>query len=304
MPSLTPSNFSVPSIFSLPPTSTAVITGGTRGLGLHCASGLLLAGCNTIIITSRKVAACESAKKELESIVPEDRKGQVKVYAFPADLAKFSEVERFVGLVKGVVNRVDYLVANAGATWGEKFDTHPDSAIAKIFDLNVRSVFNLIRLMAPLLTPPTPSSPPSRVITLGSIAGIIPGVTNSPYSTFGYSASKAAVHHLTRNLALELGPRGILVNCIAPGFFPSKMADGLIGAEGGIEELGRQNPNGRLGRPEDIAGTLVWLCGKAGEHVNGVIVPLDGGKRLDVEGKAMKGAEKERRERVKAKAKL
>src|SRR5204863_7166829 len=156
---------------------------------------------------------------------------------------------------------------NAGATWAEKFDTHSDEAFAKVMDLNVKSVFNTIRLFAPLLQKRASVEDPSRVIITASVAGI--GIGNlGNHGTFGYSASKAAAIHLTKNLAVELGPRGILVNAIAPGFFPSKMASGLIGLSGGMDAAAARNPNKRLGKPEDIAGLVVFLSSRASSHIN------------------------------------
>lgn len=281
---LSAAEFPIGKMFSLN-DKVAVVTGGTRGLGLSAACGLLLAGCSTVIVTSRKAAACSESKKILEELATSVNR-KVRVEAIPADLARFEEVERFTNAVKDIVGSqgVDILIANAGATWGAPFDDHPDSAFGKVMDLNVKSVFNIIRLMTPLLTTAAKKDDPSRVITLGSVAGIVIGATNSKFGTYGYSASKAAVIHLTKNLAVELGPRNILVNCVAPGFFPSKMADGLIGASGGISALEKKNPNGRLGRAEDIAGVIVFLCSKASGHVNGIILPLDGGKNLDING--------------------
>ena len=177
-------------------------------------------------------------------------------------------------------DRVDVLFANAGASWGEKFDTHPDSAFAKVMDLNVKGVFNAIRLFAPLLQRGATSEDPSRVIITASVAGL--GVsTLGEHGTYGYSASKAAVIHLGRNLALELGPRHITVNSIAPGFFPSKMANGLLELTGGADAAAKKNPLGRLGRPEDIAGAVVYLASRAGAHVNGEVIAIDGGAMWD-----------------------
>lgn len=118
---------------------------------------------------------------------------------------------------------------------------------------------------------------PSRVIITASVAGIGIG-TLGKQATFGYSASKAAVIHLTKNLAVELGPRHILVNAIAPGFFPSKMASGLMEMSGGVENLSKANPSQRLGIPEDIAGLVVFLSSRASAHVNGAVVTVDGGE--------------------------
>ena len=113
---------------------------------------------------------------------------------------------------------------------------------------------------------------PSRVLVTASVAGIGIG-TLGDNATPGYSDSKAAALHLTRNLAVELGPRGILCNSIAPGFFPTKMANGLMALTGG-------NPNKRLGKPEDIAGTVVYLCSRAASHLNGAHIVIDGGSIL------------------------
>jgi NAD(P)-dependent dehydrogenase (short-subunit alcohol dehydrogenase family) len=173
---------------------------------------------------------------------------------------------------------VDILFANAGATWGEGFDTHPDSAFAKVMDLNVRAVFNTIQKFAPLLQKRATKQEPSRILVTGSVAGIAIGSVLTNNATFGYSASKAAVLHLARNLAIELGPRHILVNGIAPGFFPTRMASGLMALSGGEDKLAAMNPNGRLGRPEDIAGLVVFLCSRAAGHINGETVVVDGGK--------------------------
>lgn len=132
---------------------------------------------------------------------------------------------------------------------------------------------------APLLQHSATTADPSRVIVTGSVAGIGVG-SLADSGAYSYAASKAAVLHLVRNLAVELGPRNILVNGIAPGFFPSKMANVLMERSGGVEKLNRANPNGRLGKPEDIAATVVFLSSRAGGHVNGDTIVLDGGKLL------------------------
>lgn len=187
--------------------------------------------------------------------------------------------------VKKQTPHVDILLANAGATWGEAFDTHPDSAFAKVMDLNVRGVFNTIRLFTPMLEKRGTVEDPSRVVITASVAGLGVG-TLGKNGTYGYSASKAAVLHLGRNLALELGPRHIAVNSICPGFFPTKMSNGLLEISGGKEHIAQGNPLKKLGRPEDIAGAIVYLCSRAGSHVNGVALEIDGGA-LWVRGELM-----------------
>lgn len=197
----------------------------------------------------------------------------------PADIAKPGEVERLVKEVEKHTDKVDILFANAGATWGEEFDKHPESAFQKVMDLNVKSVFVCSQKFAPLLRKAGTIQDPARIIVTASIAGIGVG-TLGKQATFGYSASKAAALHLARNLALELGPQGILVNNLAPGFFPTKMANGLMEMSGGVEKLADFSPNKRLGHPEDVAAAVVFLCSRGGSHINGGTLVLDGGSVL------------------------
>lgn len=237
-------------------------------------NSFLQAGCSKVFISSRKAAACEQAAKALNAL-PNLPAGSQAI-SVPADSATIEGVQALLDGVRRHTEHVDILFANAGATWGEAFDTHPDAAIAKVLDLNVRAVFNTIRLFAPLLQRRATLEDPSRVLITASVAGL--GVaTLGKQATFGYAASKAAAIHLGRNLALELGPRYITVNSICPGFFPTKMSSGLIEMSGGLERQARASPMRRLGRPEDIAGIVVYLCSRAGSHVNAEAIAVDGG---------------------------
>lgn len=256
----------------------AVVSGGSRGLGLHAASGLLQAGCSKVFITSRKASACEEAVAALNAL-PNKAPG-AQAISIPADSSKLSEIERLVAEVKKHTDRVDILFANAGATWGSEFEKVDEkNGWDKVMDLNVKGVFFTIQKFTPLLTAQASLADPSRVIVTGSVAGIGVGSTGT-MGAYSYAASKAAVLHLARNLAIELGPRNVLVNGIAPGFFMSKMAAGLMAAQGGEEELGKQSPNGRVGRPEDVAAAVVYLSSRAGGHINGDTIVLDGGKMV------------------------
>ncbi|SPQ21276.1 e3f90228-45da-4159-9dc7-a946738a9f95 [Thermothielavioides terrestris] len=262
-----------PSLFSLD-GKVAVVTGGSRGLGLSAASALLQAGAATVFISSRKRQACEAACAALNAL-PGLRPG-ARAVSVPADCSTLAGVRDLVAQVSAQTSHVDVLLANAGATWGEAFDTHPDAAFAKVLDLNVRGVFNLVREFMPLLEKRASTEDPSRVVITASVAGLGIG-TLGKQGTYGYSASKAAVIHLGRNLAVELGPRGVTVNSICPGFFPSKMSNGLLEIAGGAESMGKANPLRRLGRPEDIAGVVVYLTSRAGAYVNGAAIEIDGG---------------------------
>ncbi|ATZ54401.1 hypothetical protein BCIN_10g04070 [Botrytis cinerea B05.10] len=276
------------SLFSLK-GKIAVVTGGSRGLGLHAASAFLQAGCSLVYITSRKASACEAAVSTLNAL-PNLSPG-AKAISVPADISTIEGIQHLVSEVSKTTDHIDILFANAGATWGEKFDTHPDDAFAKVMNLNVKSVFGTVRLFTPLLQASATASEPSRVIVTASVAGLIappPG----PSSAIGYSASKAAAIHLTKNLAVELGPRHILCNSISPGFFPSKMANALMESKGGVAKLAKTVPDGRLGKPEDIAGAVVFLSSRAGSHINGANLVVDGGEMLSRGGATDEEGEK------------
>ncbi|CAH0024008.1 unnamed protein product [Clonostachys rhizophaga] len=267
------------SIFSLA-GKTALVTGGSRGLGLHMASAFLLSGCSLVIITARKREGPNGIDQAVEKLnaLPGIRG---KAVGIAANVASSEDIVRLVGEVDGLVGArgLSILVCNAGAAWGSKFEDAPPSSSVKILDLNVRGVFELTQKSLPLLQRAGSAEDPARLLIISSTAG-----TNVPHvgehGTIMYSTSKAAANHLGRNLAVELGPRNITSNIIAPGFFPSKLAQGLISNLGGIEELSKDNPLGRLGEPEDIAGVAVFLCSRAGAYVNGVDISVDGAARL------------------------
>ncbi|PGH02750.1 hypothetical protein GX51_04484 [Blastomyces parvus] len=258
----------------------ALVTGGSRGIGLHTATAFLLAGAKKVIITARKSGGeqgIDEAVKKLNQI-PGVTGHAVGIQA---NVASTEEIAKLVDEVKRSDGKLDILVANAGATWGGPFEPTPDWSSQKILDLNVRGVFNLVRLFTPLLEAAGTSQDPSRVIVVSSVAGVnVPHVGEN--GTIMYSVSKAAANHLARNLAVELGPRNITTNTVAPGFFPSKLANGLIENLGGRDKLAADVPRGRLGEPEDIAGVMIYLCSPAGNYVNGVDIAVDGGRHLGI----------------------
>ncbi len=241
---------------------TAVVTGGTRGIGLMMARGLLQAGAS-VYISSRKADACAAAADELGSYGP--------VVAVPANLATEEECLRLAREVGEREQALHILVNNAGATWGAPLAEFPASAWDKVLDLNLKSPFFLTRAFLPMLETAGTPDDPARVINVGSIDGLrVPALPN-----YSYSASKAGLHHLTRVLARELGPRHITVNAVAPGPFESKMMAATLRAAGG--QIAAMAPLRRIGRPDDMAGVAVYLASRAGAYVTGAVIPVDGG---------------------------
>jgi NAD(P)-dependent dehydrogenase (short-subunit alcohol dehydrogenase family) len=244
---------------------TAVVTGGSRGIGLMIARGLVEGGAR-VYISSRKAEACEQVAGELS--------GVGECVALPADLSSEAACRRLAGEVGEREGAVQLLVNNAGATWGAPLEEYPAAAWDKLLDLNLKAPFFLTRAMLPLLEAGARPDDPARVINVGSIDGLrVP-----PWPTYAYSASKAGLHHLTRVLARELGPRGVTVNAIAPGPFESRMMAETLRRFG--DEIAAAAPLGRIGRPEDMAGAALYLASRAGAYVTGVVLPVDGGLTL------------------------
>ncbi|MDP2283990.1 MAG: SDR family NAD(P)-dependent oxidoreductase, partial [Pseudohongiella sp.] len=249
----TNSGFELPDLFSVA-GKTAVVTGGSSGLGLIMAEALLRGGA-TVLIASRKQSKCDEAQAYLSAF------GDCFALAADVTVAQHRQALRDCAAELFGSKGLSILVNNAGANWGASIEQYPDDAFAKVMNTNVNSVFSLSRDLLPLLEMAANELNPARVVNIGSMDGLhVPIVQRVP--TFAYSASKAALHHLTRTLAVDLGPRGITVNAIAPGFFHSKMADHVLKEYG--DDIAGDSPLGRCGEPEEIAGALIYLVSRAG----------------------------------------
>ena len=242
-----------------------VVTGGSRGIGLMIARGLLQAGARKVYISSRKADACAAAAEELSAYGD--------VVAVPADVSSESECRRLADEVGGTENELHVLVNNAGATWGTPMAEFTTEAWDKVMDTNLKAPFFLTRAFLPMLEKAATDDDPARVINIGSIDGL----HVNPMPHYPYSASKAGIHHLTRVLARELAAKRITVNAVAPGPFESKMMAFALGDPGTRSMIEAGNPLGRIGRPDDMAGVAVYLASRAGSYVNGAVIPVDGG---------------------------
>lgn len=240
---------------------TALVTGGSRGIGLMIARGYVEAGAR-VHISSRKADVCDEVAAELSKVG--------ECVSIPANL---STEDGCRGLAEALAERessLDILVNNAGATWGAPLAEFDEAAWERVLALNVKGVFHLTKFLLPVLEAAGSAEEPARVINIGSIDGIhVPML-----ETYSYSASKAAVHQLTRHLAQRLAP-AITVNAIAPGPFESKMMAATLEAAG--DSIAASAPLKRIGRPDDMAGTAIFLSSRAGAYLTGAVIPVDGG---------------------------
>ncbi|MEZ5491595.1 MAG: SDR family oxidoreductase [Gammaproteobacteria bacterium] len=262
-------DFSLAGLFSLQ-GKTALVTGGSSGLGFSMAKGLLQNGVK-VTISSRSQDKCDAAVAELRQYGD--------CLAIPADVTDKEDRLRLLTALRdrGPDGGLDILINNAGTNWGARLEDYPDEGFAKVINTNLNGVFSLTRDLVPLLAKAGRREDPSRVINIGSMDGLqVPVVQRVP--TFAYSASKAALHHLTRTLAVDLASRHITVNAIAPGFFESRMTDYVLANY--QQDIEADCPLGRIGQPAEIVGVVIYLASRAGNYTNGTVIPVDGGTSI------------------------
>lgn len=241
---------------------TALVTGGTRGIGKMIAKGFLEQGAS-VYISSRKVDQCEAAADELSAFGP--------CVALPQDVSTNDGCQNLADRLKEATGgSLDILVNNAGAAWGEPFDQFPEAGWDKVMDLNVKSLFFLTQMLHDALKVNATLEAPTKVINIASIDGI----KINPWETYSYQASKAAVLHLTKRMAARLIQDNIAVSGIAPGAFSSEMN---FAAKNSPEQTAKVVPARRIGRDDDMAGAAIFLASRAGDYVVGDTLAVDGG---------------------------
>lgn len=244
---------------------TALVTGGSRGIGFMIAGQFLDAGAARVYICARRAEACEAAAAELS------KRGDC--VAVPCDVGSPEGVETLARAVEAGEERLHVLVNNAGTAWVAPLDTHPVEQVDRVLQVNVRAVFHCTQRLLPLLRAAASAEDPARVINVGSVDGL----TIPPWPNFGYSASKAAVHMLTRHLAHALVGDHVTVNAIAPGLFPSRMTRWVFDSPELEEQAVGAIPMRRAGTAEDVGGTAIYLASRAGAYLTGVVIPVAGG---------------------------
>ena len=240
---------------------TALVTGGSRGIGRMIAAGFLRAGAR-VFISARKAEACDAAAAELGQLGP--------CLSLPADVSTLEGVRELVAALATHTPHLDILVNNAGAAWGAPFDEFPESGWDKVVDLNLKSPFFLTQALHGALKAGAARGPVAKVIHIASIDG----VSANAMETYSYQASKAGLIHLTRRMAIRLAPERIAVSAIAPGAFASEMNRA---ARDHGDEVARHVPAGRIGTEEDMAGAAIYLASRAGDYVVGSTLVVDGG---------------------------
>ena len=246
---------------------TALVTGGATGIGRMAVTGLAAAG-GRVLIASRKDDLCETVAKEINDL---NFAGSTE--GFGGDVGSEYGINALITEVKSRTDTLDILINNAGRTWGAPLGAFPYHAWEKIMSLNVTGMFHLTQGLIDMLSLSGKADDPSRVVNIGSVMGEIP-MGDGAYS---YAMSKSAVHQMTRILAKELADRHITVNALAPGPFQSGMTKFAIGDESGSERVGKRVPARRVGRSEDIAACILFLCGYGGSYVTGSVIPVSGG---------------------------
>ena len=239
----------------------ALVTGGAKGIGAMITQGLIEAGVK-VYISSRSAEACSDFAVKMNGL----EKGEC--IALPADLSQNENIEDLASAIAERETTLDFLINNAGATWGAPLGQFPEKGWDKVMNLNVKSPFFLTQSLLPLLKKAGTKDNPSRVIMISSVAA----VSSDSISSYSYGPSKAAITQLGKILAKDLVKDHILVNTIAPGIFASKMT-----AHFDLDLAAKQTPVGRIGQPTDIAGLVIFLCSKAGSFMTGNYIPLDGG---------------------------
>lgn len=242
----------------------ALVTGGSKGIGLMISTALVKAGAK-VYISSRSQESCDEVAKQLSE--------HGACVSLPFDLSTVDNIQLLADQLGEHEEKLDILINNSGRSWGAPIESFPEKGWDNVMTLNVKSPFYLVQKLLHLLTAAGTAEDPARIINIGSIAGIS-SLTQSAYS---YMASKAAINHLTKGLAIDLVGRNITANAIAPGFFPSRMTRHITEDDKMMDYAMSMVPMGRMGKAEEIGSLAIYLCSKPSAYITGSVLTIDGG---------------------------
>ena len=243
---------------------TALVTGGSKGIGLMISTALVKAGAK-VYISSRSQESCDEVASQLSE--------HGICVSLPFDLSVVENIQNLADRIGEHESKLDILINNSGRSWGAPLEEFPEKGWDNVMTLNVKSPFYLVQKLLPLLSAAGTVDDPARIINIGSIAGIS-SFTQSAYS---YMASKAAINHLTKGLAIDLVKRNITANAIAPGFFPSRMTRHITDDDKMMDFAMAKVPMGRMGKADEIGSLAIYLCSKPSAYITGAVMTIDGG---------------------------
>ena len=239
----------------------AVVTGGSRGLGQEIAEGLAEAGASLML--------CARREQWLTPTLEEMRNAGFTVEGKTCDVTSQSDVDAVIAATIATYGRLDILINNAGISWGERPETMSVENFQKVLNTNLTGAF----LFAQAAGREMLKARRGAIVNIASVAGLRSAV-HGPYFA-GYTASKAGLMGLTRELAAAWGPQGIRVNAMAPGYFHSRLADAVIAH---LEpEIQKRNPIPRVGNAGELKGVAVFLASDASSYITGQTIVVDGG---------------------------
>lgn len=244
----------------------AIVTGGAAGIGVQMAYALGEAGAN-LVIAARKLDRCQEMAEQLQKELG------IKAIGARVDISKPEEIDAFYELVMKEFGRVDILINNSGATWGAPSLEYPLDAWNKVINTNLTGAWLMAQKAGQIMA----KQGYGRIINLASVAAFV-GAPAAIMDTVAYQASKAGLAGLTKDLAVKWAPHGIIVNAIAPGWFPTKMTYGTMEKMEQLDfTLQNMIPVGRYGTDDELKAATLFLASPGASYCTGVILSVDGG---------------------------